>query len=58
MICRHCIHMKKCCEKFHADGACCGDGQPLTVKCPTHAVVAELATHLTRSKPKKKSEAA
>lgn len=56
MSCKTCITMKKCCGEFFADGACCGQGEPITVKCPTHAIVEAVATHLTRNM--RESEAA
>jgi len=34
--CPHCIAAMKCCEKYHADQSCCGEGIPVFIKCPDH----------------------
>jgi len=49
--CDSCIVTKKCCGQFFADGACCGGGEPIIVKCPPHAIVEAVAAGLTRSMP-------
>lgn len=39
MSCSKCTTVALCCQKFHADGACCGGGDMIAVPCAAHAII-------------------